>query len=141
VIYYDLHIENIEEIKMRDIKFKGLHPSVGIIMDVCVIDWMHDEVYFEQGSDVSYPINDCKLMQYSGFTDNSGVDAYDGFIVKITRNNPSWVNEIVNFSEVKFSGCEFYVEFDGKKLTLGNSYWGTEMEVVGNVHENSELLK
>ena len=54
-------------------------------MDVCVIDWMHDEVYFEQGSDVGYSIAECNLMQFIGLTDANGVKIFEGDRIVCSR--------------------------------------------------------
>ena len=45
------------------LKFKGVHPVLKIEMDIFCIDLMHDEVWFEQGTDVTYPVADCNITQ------------------------------------------------------------------------------
>lgn len=57
-------------------KFKGIHPVSKTIMNVAVIDWLHDEVLFDQGTDLAYPINECNLMQSTGIKDCKGVEVY-----------------------------------------------------------------
>jgi len=115
---------------MREIKFKGIHPMTKTIMDVCVIDWMHDEVYFEQGTDISYKINECNLMQYTGLKDANGVEIYD---VDIVDHN------LLGLCLVKFEGAGFNlrsVESD-RHCGIGSEF----IKVIGNIHENPELLK
>lgn len=61
----------------RELKFKGVHPKTKTVMGVFCIDWMHDEVWFEQGTDVAYSINECDLRQYIGLKDINGVEIYE----------------------------------------------------------------
>lgn len=87
----------------RTIKFRGVHPHTKTIMDVCVIDWMHDEVYFEQGSDVAYPIDECNLIQFTGLKDRNGVEIYEGDIIK---QHLEWSGGYMSdeYGEMEFSG-------------------------------------
>lgn len=116
----------------REIKFRGLHPSTKTIMDVCVIDWMHDEVYFEQGTDVSYPIDECNLMQYTGLKDRNGVEIYDGDIA-ICPDGFKYQCVMDDRGCFVFCNpsdkCDFYF--------LDDMDW----EVIGNIHQNPELLQ
>lgn len=125
----------------RVIKFRGIHPEVGVVMDVCVIGWMHDEVYFEQGSDVSYQIDDCKLMQFTGLLDKNGKEIFDGDITPYLEcSREGKVNAQVYYCEIK---AQFRVKWmDGEHElsdNLGNcNEW---FEVIGNIHQNPELIK
>jgi len=155
---------------MRDIKFKGVHPDTGIVMDVCVIDWTRDEVYFEEDADIVYPMHDCKLMQFTGLKDKNGNEIYIGHIIKVdtpkdgiyltsierykgvfgffsisckcVKNPNGWDNEH-NKTESGwfFGGFSSLAGFGYSKLedcdAQGNQLC---VEVIGNIHENPELL-
>lgn len=127
-----------DDFMSREIKFRGLHPPTKTIMDVCVIDWMHDEVYFEQGTDVSYPIDECNLMQYTGLKDRNGVECYEGDVVMCYPD--------LDISYIKV------VEWDAESPSLGITTNGRSgatlckhnqdiLEVIGNIHLNPDLLQ
>jgi len=108
----------------RGIRFRGIHPQTKEVMDVCVIDWMHDEVWFEQGTDVSYPIADCNLIQFIGLKDIKGVDIYEG----------DKFHDGVNYCQILW--CEdttSFVAFDGfENHELGEHT--SRQEIIGNLH-------
>ena len=69
----------------------------------------------------------CNLMQYTGLKDKNGVEIYEGDIVTLGE-------DYINFS----IGFE-----DGAFCSSANGYDGDykEYEVIGNIHQNPELLE
>ena len=65
------------------------------------------------------------LMQYTGFKINEQ-DAYEGDIVSDGENN----------FVIEFRNGSFGV-FDGKSMTVYSTSW----KIIGNIYENSNLLK
>lgn len=130
---------------MREIKFRGIHPHTQTLMDVCVIDWMHDEVFFEQGTDVSYPIDECKLMQFTGVFDKDGVEIYEGDVIcdqYLKTGLVKWFKsdarfEVVDLFEITMNGLD--VEEPAYELDTGRG-WAV-LNVVGNIHTNPEFLE
>jgi hypothetical protein len=79
------------------------------------------------------------LMQYTGLKDKNGRDVYEGDIVRTVYDGKEFVG-IVVFDESEL----------GFKATNGKENYGTdfqyltcceEVEVIGNVYENSELME
>lgn len=124
---------------MREIKFRGFckvrdavwrqDPDYidlnGRCFDKCWGDLVEDADYF--------------LVQYTGFKDKDGTEIFEKDIVHIVGVIPGV--EIDEIGIVKFIEGSWMIE-----NLNGNDGWmlfqeGTEIEVLGNVFENTELLQ
>lgn len=77
---------------------------------------------------------DNEIMQYTGLTDKNGVEIYEGDIIK----NPAGAIGVV-----KWVTARFEVVYTDSQLGKINwqLYSSGALEVIGNIHENPELLK
>lgn len=99
----------------------GICPMTGLLMEV--IDHGTDGASLEktQTKDI--------LMQYTGLKDKNGVEIYEGDILKF---NTKGGNEMVY--EVKWKGKGF-------KPTRMSDDNQEEIEIIGNIYQNPELLQ
>lgn len=84
------------------------------------------------------------LMQYTGLEDKNGVKIYEGDIIQFL--NPAGTQWTIPF-EIGFrDGCFGLANLGGKSLIQAIKDYsfepvGKNLEVIGNIHENPELLK
>lgn len=139
----------------REIKFRAWSKRHNQMWGVASLSWIIDSSYEEPELDIApnvqavgatdgravskvgmNPAKDIILMQYTGLCDKNGTDIYEGDIVK----NPDGVAPVAWLSDgYVLSG-----------LDAGDSMWETQplmyhpisdIEVIGNIYENPELLE
>lgn len=81
--------------------------------------------------------NDKHLMQFTGLFDKQGVEVYEGDIIRVNKLTYDKNNEFEPFvSKIEFYMGSFHL--DTKKMLLLS--YGKDIEVIGNIYENKELL-
>lgn len=120
---------------MRTIKFRGkcLDNS----------EWVYGDLLRMHGVPYIYPDpapdgwNDYEFIpdtvgQFTGLLDKNGKEMYEGDIYRF--DHPDSINEVSYCIGGGFAGFDFSPAFtNGNKLT--------NIEVIGNIHDNPELLK
>ena len=100
-------------------------------MGVLRLNPHHEENFWEFISDERF-----ELMQFTGLKDKNGKDIYEGDIISTSTDKLmviSWSDRFASFC-IKRDGWAFQHWF-------GEACNPDECEVVGNIYENSELLK
>ena len=115
---------------MREIKFRAWDKQTKK-MD----DWQYVSTYDNLTRWIEWPERKV-LMQYTGLKDKNGKEVFEGDIYiytgKFEGSPPSYVGNLQSFFELKGS-----LE-DAHGFVYGDDY---SFEVIGNIWENTELLK
>lgn len=112
----------------------GNSPTPGEYQDDCWVEGI------KEGHFVDF--ENIKLMQYTGLKDRNGKEIYEGDIVKF--------NDKVGLIKYEIRACQYWILINGDKyyyrpLTADSGYdsglFNQNLEIIGNIFENPELLK
>lgn len=130
---------------MREIKFRAWDNVDKKMIQVYNLCFAAGESIYDDGHLVCmmgkdgnlYPRNRTEIMQYTGLKDKNGKEIYEGDILS---NKDTYGYMVVNWSPTSAGFCL------DKKGWISSHYFkeavdAEECEVIGNIHENPELLK
>lgn len=139
---------------MRELKFRAWNPKSKTMWDN-VGYHPHNAERHDDGSMTIAPFLDVPIMQYTGLKDKNGKEIYEGDILLcgdsgefFSQDYDEEKDEYVNTHKAKVIGpTDSYPAFDidpnpcEETNGLSQLMATGEMEVIGNIHENAELLK
>ena len=117
---------------MREIKFRGRVPDK---------EWLYGDlrhignnlIYIVDKFGHGSSVNPNTVGQFTGLHDANGREIYEGDVIKLD-------NEVYIVSWAKYSAC-WFVDLKNFGPSLFTQYHAGKSIVIGNVHDNPELLR
>ena len=143
----------------RKIKFRAWdkqNKTMGIVNEIKMSPYLYTQVKYSmeingKRKDEWSLLDDnghgtCVLMQYTGLLDKNDKEIYEGDVVKVTGNYKPGTYTVIwdNFrvawwlKNIKQRELEYH---DDYYQLLNNSWQVEDREVIGNIHDNPELLE
>lgn len=126
---------------MRKIKFRIWDMDRKVMMGSQYVIFYDGDFYenfrdFEDG----ILIENIAVMQYIGLKDKNGVEIYEGDVVHLTSDEGVNYNALIVFKDGGFCAIDG-TESDYSIRRYGLSRFDFNLEVIGNIYENPELLE
>ena len=120
---------------MREIKFRGKYGNNPWLYGSLVTKNRNNNGIQERNSSVTILVDDGSIGQYTGMNDSTGKEIYEGDIVRTSDNDDELA--VVKWDE---EDLRFTVTHGNVVNGLGEEYYSREVEVIGNMYDNPELL-
>lgn len=136
---------------MREIKFRAWDSSIRRMLYQTNMEYFDDMIAFRINLDMLGDAQEIIIMQYTGLIDKNGKEIYEGDIIDIHQTVNGCNLFVVIWSDIGFSvrylidgevSREYEYEYDIKELLEVNvNKYDKEIEVIGNIYDNPELLE
>lgn len=88
---------------------------------------------------ISYAVDSETVGQYTGLTDKNGKPIFEGDIVKVEYTGAN--KGLDGMAKVVFEQCKFALEWGWhKEIVCLTDFCNVTFDVIGNVHDNPELI-
>lgn len=135
---------------MREIKFRAYDKNnrrghIGNVVEInfskqeCIVGFGDPDVDNTEGwggyASYGYAFSEVELMQFTGLTDRSGKEIYEGDIVQLaTKSQPPFaIKDLTWLHGTEWEESRYGYDFEG--------WTNEEIEIIGNIYENSDLLQ
>lgn len=132
----------------REIKFRAFDTIHEKFVYWCFEKVTNSFIFHTNGQGMWIYGNFSELMQYTGLRDKNGVEIYEGDILKDI--NYKYIMKFISNLTYDSGGCEhsgFYPIYKGEDEDEDDTYLdldyhrdARDMEIIGNIYENKELL-
>ena len=132
----------------REILFRGKHIHVAHKNEHPGGRWI--EGYLSDKNYINSPelegeflVDSETVCQYTGLTDKNGRKIFEGDILKRVLLPTKRIKNNFRFAFVSANSCFSAIDLDGRKVTFISDYINSsyEIEVIGNIFDNPELLE
>ncbi len=134
---------------MREILFRGKRVDNGewvkgaygkhTSFDAMIMDRPYPTINGDLSALNFWVVDPTTVGQFTGLTDKNGNRIFEGDILKAIWQHLSNTDTVIGI--VKYDDAAFILETDDHYLFFEDNIFSDECEVVGNIHDNHELLE
>lgn len=127
---------------MREILFRGKRTGSREWIEGFVVSHSMETMclFVEKKSRETWYVNDDTVGQYTGLTDKNGKKIFEGDIVKYTDKDQDKSTHKVFWSDTRLAFYACYTRYP-ELYGYASNFNKDDIEVIGNIHDNPELLK